>query len=175
MELLMDKSRRAFVTQDELRCVTETGADALVRMVAERTAEAVGGCMNAAAFEALSPQQVTLWAYAILRDEMMEGGCVQLIHNGWGNLFFRNPFARAVREWGMADLAAFMNKMRRLWQRYGDELALPCSDEEFMALYERFPAFDVLDDYFVLHEEKFTLDVARYVEEYLEDFVTVVE
>ena len=153
MELLMDKSRRALVTQAELRYVTETGADALVRMVAERTAEAVGGCMNAAAFEALSPQQVTLWAYAILRDEMMEGGCVQLIHNG----------------------AAFMNKMRRLWQRYGDELARPCSDEEFMALYERFPAFDVLDDYFVLHEEKFTLDVARYVEEYLEDFVTVVE
>lgn len=163
------------MTQAELRYVTETGADALVRMVAERTAEAVGGCMNAAAFEALSPQQVTLWAYAILRDEMMEGGCVQLIHNGWGNLFFRNPFARAVREWGMADLAAFMNKMRRLWQRYGDELARPCSDEEFMALYERFPAFDVLDDYFVLHEEKFTLDVARYVEEHLEDFVTVEE
>ena len=33
----MDKSRRALVTQAELRYVTETGADALVRMVAERT------------------------------------------------------------------------------------------------------------------------------------------
>ena len=85
------------------------------------------------------------------------------------------PFARAVRGWGLADLAALVNRMRRLWLRHGGELERPCTDEEFMALYERFPAFDALDDCFVEREEEFTLGVARYVEAHAADFVTIAD
>ena len=34
-------------------------------------------------------------------------------------------------------------------------LKKPCSDEEFMGLYERFPEFDDLDDEFMEHEEEY--------------------
>ncbi len=175
MEQLTDTHHAPCATRAELQRAAAAGPDALVRLVAERTARAAGGRMDAAAFARLSAQQLTLWAYDILRGEMMEGGCVQLIHNGWADLFFRNPFARAVRGWGLADLAALVNRMRRLWLRHGDELERPCTDEEFMALYERFPAFDALDDCFVEREEEFTLGVARYVEAHAADFVTIAD
>lgn len=82
MEQLTDTHHAPCATRAELQRAAAAGPDALVRLVAERTARAAGGRMDAAAFARLSAQQLTLWAYDILRGEMMEGGCVQLIHNG---------------------------------------------------------------------------------------------
>ena len=48
-----------------------------------------------------------------------------------------------------------------------------CSDEEFMALFEQYAEFDDLDDAFVENEEMFTSQVARYVDEHIEHFVTI--
>lgn len=62
---------------------------------------------------------------------------------------------------------------RRLYQRYHEEIERDCSDEEFMALFERFPAFDDLDDQFVENEEQWTAAVAFYVDEHLTDFVEI--
>ena len=43
-----------------------------------------------------------------------------------------------------------------------------------MALFEKYPEFDSLDDTFVENEESFTDTVARYVDDHLSNFVNIV-
>ena len=99
--------------------------------------------------ERLSAEQITLWGYFILRDEVMDGGFVQLIYNGYGPFFFDNPFAKAMRLWGLHDFSKVLYKAKKLYDERKLELTRERSDEEFMELFEQNPDFDELDDYFV--------------------------
>ena len=131
---------------------------------------AAGGELTPEAMQRLTADEITLWGYAILREEVMDGGFVQLIHNGYGPFFFFNPFAKAVRLWGIDELARLMKKAGTLFRKYREPLTRECTDEEFMALFEQYPEFDDLDDAFVEQEEDFTRLVARYVEEHPDSF-----
>ena len=42
-----------------------------------------------------------------------------------------------------------------------------------MALFEQYPEFDDLDDTFVEEEEKWTADIAHYIDEHIEKFATI--
>ena len=42
-----------------------------------------------------------------------------------------------------------------------------------MAMFERYPAFDDLDDEFLECEEEFTAAIAHYIDEHIEDFATI--
>ena len=105
----------------------------------------------------------------------MDGGFIQLIHNGLGGFIFLNPFPRAIREWGLPKLSPFINGCHKLYKKYREELEKDYTDEEFMALFEKYPDFDKYDDAFVESEEEFTEAVARYVDDNIEKFATIVE
>ena len=47
------------------------------------------------------------------------------------------------------------------------------SDEEFMALYEKYPMFDDFDDDFVENEEEWTAQIACYIDEHIDSFACV--
>ena len=68
------------------------GTDAFLKAVHDAILSAIGGEVNAETLPLLNGEQTTLLAYFILREEVMDGGFVQLIHNGYGPFFFRNPF-----------------------------------------------------------------------------------
>ena len=57
------------------------------------------GELTAETMTRLSADEMTLLAYSILREELLEGGFVQLIQNGYGPFIFLNPFAKAMRLW----------------------------------------------------------------------------
>ena len=156
-----------------LRQAAEEGMDAFVQVFVDAISEAVGGEMTAETFAKLHPDQITLWGYSILRSEVMDGGFVQLIHNGYAPFFFNNPFAKAMRLWGAHDFSKLIYKGRKLFEQYEKELTADCNDEEFMALFEQYPEFDDLDDEFVEMEEEVTDIIAHYVDEHLEQFVAV--
>lgn len=137
--------------------------DALLEKAVKSISERVGGQLNEAAMNALSTDEITLWGYWILREEVLDGGFVQLIYNGYGPFFFANPFAKVVRLWGLVDLSKLVYRAKDLYKAHGQEIAQERSDEEFMALYEAFPAFDDLDDEFVMNEEGYTAAIAEYV------------
>ena len=119
----------------------------------------------------------------MLRDEVMDGGFIQLIHNGLGPFIFLNPFAKAMRLWGeeietegtaiLHDFSKLIYKGRKLFEQYGEELTRPCSDEEFMALFEQYPAFDDLDDAFIEAEEDITTLIAYYIDKHIGDLVEI--
>ena len=68
--------------------------DAFLRVFIDAIKEAIGGELNAENMQQLSVSQITLLAYDILHVEVMDGGFVQLIYNGYGGFIFDNPFAK---------------------------------------------------------------------------------
>ena len=165
--------KEVIITEQDVMAAEEQGMDAFVDVFVKAIYDAIGGELTAETMSSLNADQVTLLAYNILRDEVMDGGFVQLIHNGYGAFIFRNPFAKMMRMWGIDELAKVINKVRKLYNVYHEEIERECSDEEFMALFERMPQFDDFDDEFVENEEAWTSAVAYYVDEHIDQFAQI--
>ena len=163
------------IKDSELRAAAEDGIDAFLDLIIERTRDAIGGELTAENMAQMSSKQITLMGYATLRDEMMDGGFVQLIHNGYGPFFFHNPFDLAIRGFGLVELCRFMRRAKKLYLRNREEIERELTDEEFMALYEKIQVFDDFDDEFVTNEEEWSEQVARFVDENLLEFVQIQE
>ncbi len=151
----------------------ENGIDDFLNTVTNTIKEAIGGELTADNMESLNISQITLLAYDILREEVMDGGFVQLIHNGNGGFIFLNPLAKMMKSWGLSDLSKLLYSGRKLYFAHHELIEKECSDDEFMALFEQFPDFDELDDTFVENEEHWSERIAMYVDEHLDDFVTI--
>lgn len=163
------------IQETRLQEAASQGTDAFLTVIHDAILDAVGGEVNAETLPLLNGEQTTLLAYFILREEVMDGGFVQLIHNGYGPFIFLNPFAKAMRLWGAHDFSKLVYRGRKFFEKYGDQLTAECSDEEFMALFEQYPEFDDLDDEFIEMEEEVTDIIAHYVDNHLEQFVAVLQ
>ena len=161
------------ITDNYLQKTTQEGMDVFLQTVTDGILTAIGGELNEETIQEINAQQITLLAYHILRDEVMDGGFVQLIHNGYGPFIFKNPFDKAIRAWGLADLCSLIRKVHKLYNRFHEEIERECSDEEFMAMFEQIPEFDEFDDRFVENEEEWTAQVARYVDEHIGQFAMI--
>ena len=150
------------------------GVDAFLQAIIDATNEAIGGELTTETMAELSADQITLLAWNILHEEVMDGGYVQLIHNGYGPFIFQNPFDKAVREWGMADLCSHIRKAHKLFSKHRQTIEQDYTDEEFMALFEQLPEFDDFDDEFVEKEEDWTEQIAHYVDDHLDQFIQIV-
>lgn len=148
----------------------EGNAEALPEAIVQEIKRLYGENITARALQELTPSQITLWGYYTLREELMDGGFVQLVYNGYGPFFFDNPFAKAMRLWGLKELSKLIYKAKKVYDAHREELTRERSDEEFMALFEQYPEFDDLDDEFVEEEEDYSAQVAEYVAGHLEDF-----
>lgn len=161
------------VTDEALRRSASEGMDAFLRVFTDAYYQAMGGALTAEAMPLLNASQHTLLAYTILRDELMEGGFCQLIQNGWGPYIFHNPVARALRDWGLDELAKVLYAARKVYDAHREDLERERTDEEFMAMYEQYEAFDDLEDRFLENEEEWTAQVAQYVDGHLELFAGI--
>ena len=149
------------------------GMDAFVGCFVGAIKEAIGGELTAETMAELNSDQVTLLAWDVLHEEVMDGGFVQLIHNGYGPFIFKNPLAKALKLWGLRELSKLIYSAHTLYIKYGEQIERDCTDDEFMALFEQYPEFDDLDDTFVEEEEKWTADIAHYIDENIERFANV--
>ncbi|MBR5467178.1 MAG: DMP19 family protein [Bacteroidaceae bacterium] len=153
----------------------QQGMDAFVELFYNEIMNHICGELNAESMQKLTPDQITLVAYCIYREEVMDGGHVQLIHNGYGPFIFLNPFAKAMRLWGAKDFSKLVYSGRRFYEENQKELTNECTDEEFMAIYENYPEADDLDDEFIVMEEEVTEIVAHYIDENLTNFAQIEE
>lgn len=156
-----------------LRQAAAEGMDAFLAAVVQAVKQTAGGELTAESMQQLTADQITLWGYDILHEEVMDGGFIQLIYNGYGPFFFDNPFAKAMRLWGLNEFSKVLYKAKNLYDERKDDLTRERTDEEFMALFENNEEFDELDDYFVENEEDITAAVACYVDDHLDSFVEV--
>ena len=165
--------KKVIISDGVLRQAASEGMDAFVAAFVKAIKEAIGGELNAQTLGELNSDQITLLAWDVLHEEVMDGGFVQLIHNGYGPFIFKNPFAKAVKLWGMRELSKLIYDAHTLYVKHHKTLEKECSDEEFMALFEQHPDFDDLDDTFVEQEEQWTAQIAQYIDNNIEKFVFI--
>ena len=161
------------VKEQNLISAANEGMDAFIEVFVDAIKNAIGGELTATNMAELNASQITLLAYHTLREEVMDGGFIQLIHNGYGGFIFLNPFAAMMRRWGLGDLCSLINKCHKSYKKHREVLEAECSDEEFMALFEKYPEFDDFDDKFVEYEEYWTTKMAEYVDEHIAEFAVV--
>ena len=83
----MESSREVFIVESRLISAAQRGVDAFLEEIVGVIKETVGGELNEVALKHLNGEQITLWGYYVLREELMGGGFVQLIYNGYGPFF----------------------------------------------------------------------------------------
>ena len=162
------------VSDAALRVAAEEGMDAFIQVFTDAYKQVIGDDWNAEKMALLNAEQHTLLAYQLFRDEVMEGGFCQLIQNGYGGYIFMNPFAKALRLWGVGELTKIIYSAREIYVANKQDLERERTDEEFMAMYEQYEAFDDLEDKFLEKEDQFTALVAQYVDDHLAQFATIV-
>ncbi len=134
---------------------------------------ALGGGLTAENMGSLNTDQHSLLAYRYLLDEVMEGGFIQLIHNGYGPYVLEGPFPLVLKKmWGMKDFAKLIFNVRKEYHQHKDEIATELSEEDFMALYEQLEELneygdDFLDDF----QETTTPAIVKYVKDNPEKFL----
>ena len=158
----------------DLQNAAAKGMDEFLQVFVDGIYSAIGGEITQESLSSLNSDQITLLAYFLLRDEVMDGGFVQLIHNGYGGFIFKNPFAKAMKMWGLRDLSKMIYGVHTLYAKHHEEIEKECTDDEFMALFEQFPDFDEYDDDFVENEEKWTSEIAHYVDDNIDSFAKIV-
>lgn len=162
------------ITDAALRQAAGEGMDAFIEVFTDAYKNVTNGELTAETMPLLTAEQHSLLAYRIFRDEVMEGGFCQLIQNGYGGYIFDNPFAKVMRLWGVGDLSKLVYAAKKIYDEYREDLERERTDDEFMAMYEQYEAFDELEDEFLEKEERYTAFVAEYVDEHLELFAEIV-
>lgn len=167
--------KEVIVKDADLQQAAMEGMDAFLQVFVKAMYDTIGGQLTPETMGELNADQLTLLAWDTLHQEVMDGGFIQLIHNGYGPFIFKNPVAKVLRLWEMRELSKLIYEAHTLWLKHREKIEMDCTDEEFMALFEQFPDFDDLDDQFVEYEEEWTEDIAHYVDDHLERFATIEE
>lgn len=161
------------VSDADLRKGAEEGMDAFLKVFIDKYLEVKGGKINADTMPLLNGYQHTLLGYHFFREEVMEGGFVQLIQNGYGPYIFDNPFAKAMRMFGAKDFSKLIYEAKKIYDAHRADLEKERTEEEFMAMYEQYEAFDDLEEQYMEEEEQITAQIATYVDEHLDSFAQV--
>ena len=152
-----------------------------IQWVTDGYLTAIGGALTAENMEMLSAEQHAVMCYRYVLDEVMEGGFIQLILNGYAPYVLEGPFPMVVKkEWGsvegqekvMKDFSKLLYEVKKEYHKHQEELSQDMSDEEFMALYEQLEELNELgDDFLDEHQEEVTPLVAKMMMENLERYV----
>lgn len=135
---------------------------------------AIGGALTVENMDELSAEQHAVLCYRYLLDEVMEGGFIQLIQNGFAPYVLEGPFPMVVKkEWGeqvgdevavMKDFSKLLYAVKKEYHKHEDAFNVEMSDEEFMALYEQLEDLNELGDEFLDdHQEVVTPLVAKMI------------
>lgn len=154
----------------------EKDMDAFLQVFVDAYMEVTGGQINAETLPLLTGEQHALLTYHIFREEVLNGGFIQLIQNGYGSYVFDNPFAKAMRLFGLKEFSKLIYSAKEIYDAHRADLDTEReNDDDFMAMYEQYEAFDDLEEAFMDMEEELTARLAYYVDEHLSLFAEVAE
>lgn len=162
------------ITDEALRQGAEEGMDGFIKVFTDKYLEVTGGVINAETMPLLNGYQHSLLGYHFFREEINEGGFIQLIQNGYGPYIFDNPFAKAMRMFGAKDFSKLLYDAKNIYEANRADLEKERDDDEFMAMYEQYEAFDELEESFMEIEEQVTAQIAEYVDNHIAEFAEIV-
>jgi len=162
------------INDKALAVAAEKGMDEFLQVFIDAYLEAIEGKLTAENMSKLNGNQHTLLAWHFLSTEMRDGGFVQLIQNGYGSYIFGNPFAKAIKQFGAAELAKLIYKAKEIYDPNKKVLERETTEEEFNAMYVDFEAFDDLEEIYFDIEEQQTALIAAYVDDHIADFAEII-
>lgn len=172
--------------QQALGKYEELDGISFIRWITDGYLSAVGGALTDQNMEMLSAEQHAVLCYRYVLDEVMEGGFIQLILNGYAPYVLEGPFPMVVKkEWGavlendkqelspvMKDFSKLLYDVKKEYHKHQDELSRELSDEDFMALYEQLEDLNEMgDDFLDDHQEEVTPLVAKMIVENLDQYM----
>lgn len=159
------------ISDEAFQKAAAEGMDAFLKVITDAYLEALGGELTPEGMTLLNGWQHSLLGYRFFQEEVMDGGFCQLIQNGYGPYIFDNPFAKAMRLMGLHDFSKVVYKAKKVYDKEKDDLTRERTDDEFMAMYEQYPQFDDLEDWYIENEEEITSAIAYWVDEHLDNFI----
>lgn len=163
------------VSDAALKAVAGEGMDEFIKVFTDKYLEVINGELTAETMGLLNGYQHSLLGYHFFREEVMDGGFVQLIQNGYGGYIFDNPFAKAMRLFGAEEFSKLVYKAKKIYDENKEDLTKERSYDDFMAMYEQYEAFDDLEEAYMEMEEQVTAIIAEYVDEHLSEFAEIAE
>ncbi len=145
-----------------------------IRIITDQYLSAVGGSLSEENMDMLSAEQHSLLCYRYMLDEVMEGGFIQLVANGYAPYVLYGPFPYVVKtEWGMKEFSKFLYEAKKECRRHEEEIMTDgMSDEDFMALYEELETLNEMgDDFLDDYQEDVTPAVAKMIIDNMEKYV----
>ena len=168
-------STKIQVSDAALQDAAGKGMDEFIKVFTDKYLEVAGGELTTTTMGLLNGYQHSLLGYHFFREEVMDGGFVQLIQNGYGGYIFDNPFAKAMRLFGAEEFSKLVYKAKKIYDENKEDLTKEHSFDDFMAMYEQYEAFDDLEEAFLNMEEEVTAIIAGYVDEHLDEFAEVIK
>ena len=144
------------VIESALQKAAGEGMDEFIQVFTDKYKEVIGGELTADTMPLLTGEQHSLLAYQIFRDEI-------------------NPFAKVMRLWGADEFSKLIYKAKKIFDANRKDLEKERTDDEFMAMYEQYEAFDELEEVYLEMEEQVTALIASYVDEHLELFAKIIK
>ncbi len=161
------------ITQEELDAAWNASPLDYIEAITDAYLNTLDGQLTEYNMDVLTANQHTLLAYRYILDEVMEGGFIQLIQNGYGPYVLDGPFAMMMKKhWELVDFGKFMYEVKKEYHLHKAELEADLNEEQFMALYEQQEKMNELGDEFLdKYQEIVTPSIADYVRKNEEKFV----
>lgn len=130
----------------------------------DRLISRIGGQLTEGNMDMLTLNEHILLSYRYLRDEVMDGGFIQLIQNGYGPYVLLGPLPMLLKkELGLKKFGQFLYDVQHEYKTNREVLEADKTEDEFMAQYEQFETLnDYGDDYLEDYEEEVTPAVAEW-------------
>jgi hypothetical protein len=120
--------------------------------------------------ESLSPGQELLIRYDYVKMQVLQGGFIQLIQNGYVNLLLSMP--QMLNQVGAAKMGQLLDDVLKVFSLNYEGLTKETSVEEFAKLYDEYKEFEFLDlnfsEYHPETEKAIVLYALRFPDEFIE-------
>lgn len=135
-----------------------------INEVTDELIQRIDGQLTEQNMSLLTIDEHCMLAYRYLRDEVMDGGFIQLIQNGYGPYCLLGPFPMLMKkEWGLKQFGQYLFDVSHQYKAHREELEADKTEEEFMAQYEQYETLNEYgDDFLDEWEEKVTPAIAQH-------------
>lgn len=121
--------------------------------------------------ETLSPGQELLIRYDYVRMQVLQGGFIQLIQNGYVNLLLSMP--QMLKQVGAEPMGQLLDDVLKVFSLNYEGLSKETSVEEFAKLYEEYTEFEALDARFAEENAATENAIVAYALRFPDEFIAL--
>jgi hypothetical protein len=108
------EEKKITLTKELLENILQKESTEFIMALTDTYLGSIGGLLTADNMDKLNTNQHSLLAYRYLLEEVMEGGFIQLIHNGYGPYVLEGPFPSSSRKYGDSKILASFSSMSNM-------------------------------------------------------------